>query len=261
MTATGVDHDTGSSDDVDNSSDSDIPDTDVTDSTTIVACIPNFEIQCMFRQLLRNHIHRHMKSDTRIRSVTLFRDMVSGEMASFAEGFAKLIWESMPAQLLGGKEFVYQAYVCAFFTAASEAAIDLRYSSAWEIQVERCAGIGRLDFILQRMGDDTGVIQEHKREKLTKKDKRDGYGDSQSKRLTKMVAKGLQQLETKQYRASMRDHVTKLHEYSLGFLGPYCAIAGRSLKREPGGQWVIVNSYDAAQNEKQRALLYRSKSS
>ena len=111
------------------------------------------------------------------------------------------------------------------------------------------------------MEDDTGVIQEHKREKLTKKDKKEGYGDSQSKRLTKTVAEGLQQLETKQYRALLRDHVTKLHEYSLGFLGPYCAIAGRSLNREPGGQWVIVNSYDADQDEKRRVLLYRSKSS
>ena len=111
------------------------------------------------------------------------------------------------------------------------------------------------------MEDDTGVIQEHKREKLTKKDKKDGYGDSQSKRLTKMAAEGLQQLETKQYRSSMRDHVTKLHEYSLGFLGPYYAIVGRLLKREPGGQWVIVNSYAADQDEKRRALLYRSKSS
>jgi len=202
-----------------------------------------------------------MTSETRSRSVALFRGMVSGEMASFAEGFAKLVWETMPAQFLGGREYVYQAYVCAFFTAASEAASDLRYEPAWEVHVERCAGIGRLDLILQRMEDDTGVIHEHKRLKLTKKDKKDGYGDSQSKRLTKMAAKGLRQLETKQYRASMRDHVTDLHEYSLGFLGPYCAIAGRSLKREPGGQWVVVNSYDADQDEKRRALLYRSKSS
>ena len=202
-----------------------------------------------------------MKPETKTRSAALFHGMVSGEMASFAEGFAKLVWDTLPAQFLGGREYVYQAYVCAFFTVASEAANDLRYKPAWEVQVERCAGIGRLDLILQRMEDDTGVIQEHKRLKLTKKDKKDGYGDSQSKRLTKMAAKGLQQLETKQYRASMRDHVTNLHEYSLGFLGPYCAIAGRSLKREPGGQWVVVNSYDADQDEKRRALLYRSKSS
>ena len=202
-----------------------------------------------------------MTSETRTRSVALFRGMVSGDLASFAEGFAKLVWDTMPAQFLGGKEYVYQAYICAFFIAASEAANDLRYDPAWEVQVERCAGIGRLDLILQRMKDDTGVIHEHKRLKLTKKDKEDGYGDSQSKRLTKMVAKGLRQLETKQYRASMRDHVTDLHEYSLGFLGPYCAIVGHSLKREPGGQWVVVNSYGADQDETRRALLYRSKSS
>ena len=80
-------------------------------------------------------------------------------------------------------------------------------------------------------------------------------------RLTKMAAEGLQQLERKQYRASMRDHVTKLHEYSLGFLGPYCAILGRSLERKPGEQWVIVDSYDADEDEKGRDRLYRSQSS
>jgi hypothetical protein len=74
----------------------------------------------------------------------------------------------------------------------------------------------RLDLILQWMEDDTEVI--HKWEKRTKADdKKHGYGDSQSKRLAKMVAEGLQQLEKKQ-----RDHVTKLHKYGLG---PYCTIA------------------------------------
>jgi len=76
-----------------------------------------------------------------------------------------------------------------------------------------------------------------------------------------MAAEALEQLEMKQYRASMRDRVTKLRECGLAFLGPYCAISGRSLERGPDGQWVIVNSYDADQDEKRRDSLYRSKSS
>jgi hypothetical protein len=35
------------------------------------------------------------------------------------------------------------------------------------------------------MGDDTGVLHEHKQELFTPQDKREDYGDSKSKRLTK----------------------------------------------------------------------------
>jgi len=38
-----------------------------------------------------------------------------------AEEFGKLIFNAMPVQLLSTKKVVYQAHVCAFFTAASEA--------------------------------------------------------------------------------------------------------------------------------------------
>lgn len=182
-------------------------------------------------------------------------------MASFAAKFGTLVWETMPSQFLGGKEFVYQAYVCAYFTATSEAANTLKHKPTWDVQVEQCAEIGRLDLILQRMGDDTGVLQEHKRMKLSKKDKKEGYGDSQRKGLTKMAAKALTQLETKGYRALMRGHVMKLREYGLAFLGPYCAIVGRSLERERGGPWVVTATYDADEDEKRRDLLYCSQSS
>ena len=54
------------------------------------------------------------------------------------------------------------------------------------------------------MEDDTWTIQEHKREKLTKKD----YSQSTDEDGNE----GLQQLETKQCRAAMRNHVTRLHK-------------------------------------------------
>ena len=61
---------------------------------------------------------------------------------------------------LGHKEFVYQAYVCAFFTAASDTSTALKpgFKRAWEVRIEQCAGVGRLDLVLQRMGDDTGIL-------------------------------------------------------------------------------------------------------
>ena len=66
----------------------------------------------------------------------------------------------------------------------------------------------------------------------------------------------LVQLETRQYHASMRDHVMKLHEYGLAFLGPYCTIVGRSLERKQGGGSVIMDTYDSVKDEELRKLLY-----
>lgn len=200
-----------------------------------------------------------MEPKTKSRSIGLFREMVSGDMSSFAVQFGRLVWETMPSQFLGRTEFVHQAYVCAFFTAASDASSSLeRNKSAWEVRVEECAGIGRLDLILQRMGDDTGVLHEYKREPFTPQDRREGYSHSQCKRLTKKAEEALVQLETRQYRASMRDHVTKLREYGLALLGPYCAIVAHSLERKQGGAWVITDTYGAVKDEERRKLLYTS---
>jgi hypothetical protein len=231
---------------------------DAIGGTKILVRIPNFEIQGKFRQWLRNHISRHMEPEMKSTSVDLFRKMVSGDMASFAGQFGRLIWDTMSIAFLGHKEFVYQAYVCAFFAAASDAstALEPGFERAWDVRIEQCTGVGRLDLVLQRMGDDTGILHEHKREPFTPQDKKEGYSDLQCKRLTKKAEEALVQLETRQYRASMRDHVTKLHEYGLAFLGPYCAIVGRSLERKQGGGWVITDTYESVKDEERRKLLY-----
>ena len=54
-----------------------------------------------------------------------------------------------------------------------------------------------MDLILQRMGDDIGVLHEHKREPFTPQDKGKGYSDSQCKRLTKKAEEALVQLKTR----------------------------------------------------------------
>jgi hypothetical protein len=256
---TGTDGDADASSDTDSSSDTGassdaIPVATVTSSAarTVQVRIPNHEIREVFRRWLHAHVAKCLKEQgNTARSVALFNEMVHGSMSSFAKEFRKLIWQTMPSQFIGSKEFVYQAYVCAFFTAAGEAATSKDMD--WELTVERCAGIGRLDIILQRMGDKAAVLQEHKRELLSAKDRN---GDSQSKRLTKMAEDALLQLETRQYRAAMKDHVTELREYGLGFLGPFCAVAGRFLKRRPGGQWIIKDTYSAEKDERRRARLY-----
>ena len=45
----------------------------------------------------------------------------------------------------------------------------------------------------------------------------------------------------------MKDHVTKLHEYGLAFLGPYCAVVGRSLES---------GSKEVHGDQERRKLLY-----
>jgi hypothetical protein len=78
-------------------------------------CIPNFEIRGKFHQWLQNHISQRMPPEIKSKSIGLFREMVSGDISSFAAQFGKLVWDTMPIEFLGRKEFVYQAYVCAFF--------------------------------------------------------------------------------------------------------------------------------------------------
>ena len=181
----------------------------------------------------------------------IFQNMVSGRMALFAKGFSKLIWRSMPTQFLGCKEYVYQAWVSGFFAIASQSA-----SPTWVVDVEHCSGTGRLD--LRLLSDDEAVIHEYKRIKLTKKEKQSGYTHSQRKRLTKAAEKGMEQIEIKGHRARLPYQVIKLREFGIAFLGPYCGIVGRSLEREPGGEWRIIKLYHAEKNERHRDRLYHA---
>jgi hypothetical protein len=52
---------------------------------------------------------------------------------------------------------VYQAYVFAFFTAATQA---IPVTPKWEVAMERYSGFGRLDLIIQWPTDKYGAIQD-----------------------------------------------------------------------------------------------------
>jgi hypothetical protein len=93
-----------------------------------------------------------MEPEIKSKSIGLFREMMSGEMSSFAAQFGRLMWDTMPIQFLGRREGVYQAYVCEYFTAACDAstALEPKNNSAWDVRVEECGGIGRLDLILHQ---------------------------------------------------------------------------------------------------------------
>jgi hypothetical protein len=218
-----------------------------------VVRLPNYEIRTLFRRWLCTHINKHMDGRLRRKGAAMFLTAVSGSMASFSEEFRKLIFNTMPGQFLSNKEVVYQAYVCAFFTAASQA---LQVISRWEIEVECRAGSGCLDLIIQHMANRHGSIQEYKRVWPSAKEKGGGYGDSQRTRLTKAASKAIVELDARSYRGRIRDHVTELREYGVAFLGPYCAVEARLIKRKPGGQWEVKELYTADQDEARREQLY-----
>jgi len=248
-----------------NSSDSDSPDDDtvsdggnnidgsVGDFTRFLSAqIPNHEIKYIFRQWLHDHLMSVVNlSGKEATCMAIFRNMVLGPMAKFAKKFMAMIWSSMPNQFLGSKGCMYQAFVCGFFTVASQLATN---DGEWTLTVEGSSGIGRFDFCLHRITE--AIIHEYKQIKMSKRDKRSGYDESKCRRLTKEAENGLQQIHNKGYHAKLPNEVTRLREYSIAFLGPYCAIIGHSLERVPGGQWKVTGLYDAERNERNCVALY-----
>jgi hypothetical protein len=225
------------------------------DMESMIVHLPNNKIRSVFHQWLHTYITKCITAKClRAPSIDLFHIMVSDAMSLFAIDFGKLILATMPGQFFGSKEVVYQAYVCAFFTAAAEAT---QASPNWEVEVDRYSGVGCLDLIIQQMGGNHAIIQEHKHIKFSKKDKTEGYGESQRKQLTKIAEKALTQIETKHYCTMIRDHVTELCKLGLAFLGPYCAVEGHLLRRDHGGQWTIWKVYTTEQDEARRAEMYR----
>ena len=103
------------------------------------------------------------------------------------------------------------------------------------------------------MGGNNATIQRI----IFSKDKAEGYGESQCRRLTKIAEKALKQIETKRYRTVIKDQVTELREFGLAFLGPYCAVVGHLLGRDRGGKWKIREVYATDQDEARRAEMYK----
>jgi len=251
----GPDGDNGSDADGDNGSDSDSDNTSDAGSLTILLlCIPNSEIQTLVRRWLRTYMKKCIKArKPHTSGEALFSMAVHGPMATFAKRFGNFITDQMPARFLGSREQVYQAFVCAWFTCAAHS---VKVTPHWEVCVERDAGWGRLDLVIQQAHHENGVIKEYKRISPTKKDKKDGYGDSQCRRLTKEADNALNQVETRSYRNYVQPHVTKVFEYGIAFLGPYCAVAGRLLERKPGERWLITETYDSKADEERRSKMY-----
>jgi hypothetical protein len=220
----------------------------------LAVSIPNYEIYSVFSRWLRAHVSRSIATlKLQTASIDLIHTMASGSLSSFAEKFGALVLNEMPGQFFGNKEVVYQSWVAGYITTAAAAT---RVQPSWEVHVERYAGAGRLDLIMHKRKGKYAVIQEYRRLKPLEKEKGMGYISSNDSRLTNKADEALQQLEDRCYRAKLGPHVTELREYGVAFLGPYCAIVARSMRRADRGKWAVVGDYTAVEDTARRETMY-----
>lgn len=180
-------------------------------------------------------------------SVSLFCDMVDGNFSEFAKAFGELVITSMPQRIFGSKEHVYQDWIYAYFSGVAGA----MGNKKWTTRMEVVAGDGRADVILYDE-EKRGGILEFKRLPHPIKN---GYGNNQESLLSKATNGALNQCDTRHYRAGMPKGVTKIVEYGIAFLGPYCAVEARMLEKKDG-KWITQTAYSASTDEKRRKETY-----
>lgn len=86
-------------------------------------------------------------------------------------------------------------------------------------------------------------------------DKKEGYRDQERKQLSSGTKEALLQCDTCHYCLTMPEHVNIVYEYGLAFLGPYCAVEARVLKKV-NGTWVTDRVYTAEEDERRRQYTY-----
>jgi hypothetical protein len=124
--------------------------------------------------------------------------------------------------------------------------------------VQRYTGAGCLDLFISRKQGEPAVIQEYRRLDPSDGDEKGkGYTDSKAQRLTDEADAALQQIENKLYRGRLRSHVTELREYGVAFLGPYCAVVARSMRRADDRTWVVIEPYTADEDAARCEKMYQ----
>ncbi len=208
--------------------------------------IPNAEIQFEFRGWIWKDFKSRMTPELSETSVGQFNLMVNGHFAEFAESFGKFFFREAPPRIFGGRESAYQEYVYAYFSSAAQA---LDVTPKWTTKMEVGTGLGRADIVFY---NEVGFVAEVKRFSHNKKE---GYRDQERKLLSSGTKEALLQCDTRHYLSTMPEHVNTIYEYGLAFLGPYCGVEARILKKE-NGTWVTDSVYTADEDEKRRQRTY-----
>jgi len=215
------------------------------DASTSVR-IPNAEIQTEFRGWIREDFHSRMTPELSETSIRQFNLMVNGDFAEFAESFGNFFFREAPACIFGSRESAYQEYVNAYFSSAAHA---LQVRPKWTVKMEVGAGLGQAGIVFY---NEVGVIVEVK---CFSHDKKEGYHNQERKQLSSGTKEALLQCDTRHYRLMMPKHVNTIYEYGLAFLGPYCGVEARILKKE-NGSWVTESAYTADEDENRRQRTY-----
>ena len=145
---------------------------------SVYVCIPNAEIRSQFRRWIKRDFSSRMTEDLSGPSVNLFRVMTDGNFKEFAIHFGRFLLESVPQRIFGSVEMVYQDYLFAYFSSATEARA---IQPKWNMMMETAAGTGRTDMVYwnEKRGTIIGVKRieytgkkgyrnAHERELLTK---------------------------------------------------------------------------------------------
>jgi hypothetical protein len=200
--------------------------------------IPNAEVHSEFRGWIQEDFRRRMTPELSETSIGQFNLLVNGHFAEFAESFGSFFFGEAPACIFGGRESAYQEYVYAYFSSAA-----LKVRPKWTIKMEIGAGLGYIVFY-----NEVGVVVEMKRFSHGKKE---GYRDQEHKQLSNGTKEALLQCDTRHHRSMMPERVNTVYEYGLAFLGPYCAVEARVLKKVDG-TWITNRVYTAEEDEKRR---------
>ncbi|KAI0048121.1 hypothetical protein FA95DRAFT_1678602 [Auriscalpium vulgare] len=226
--------------------------------------IPNQEVRELFHNWLKNNVaDKLITAETISESKHLFKTAYSGTLQDFADDFSVWIEERLPPHFFGQHECVYHAYIYGYFRAAAEC-ID---ASEWSVKIEKAAGEGRLDMVIQGRSETShqAVIHEYKR--LAPKEKKGGgkkkvvdryyKTPSIAAKLEKLSREALDQIAERQYRTtSIAKHVTELREVGIAFLKRNTAITSRLLVREPGKEWRVKEVYTVENDRVRRERMY-----
>jgi len=219
---------------------------DISVGASTLVRIPNAEINSEFRGWIHEDFRHRMTPELFETSIGQFNLLVNGQFAEFAESFGSFFFKDAPARIFGGHESAYQEYVYAYFSSAAHA---LKIRPKWTFKMEVGAGLGRADIVFYK---EEGVVVEVKR---FSHDKKEGYRDQERIQLSGGTKEALSQCDTRHYRLTMPEHVNTVYEYGLAFVGPYCAVEARVLKKV-NGTWVTNLVYTAEEDEKRRQRTY-----
>ncbi|CAI2163056.1 11380_t:CDS:2 [Funneliformis geosporum] len=157
--------------------------------------------------------------------ISMLEHLLLGNLDSFKNEFECMVIDTLSFYDVGGSksgknaEYVYHAFCLGMFVVARD--------RGYNVDSNREAGTGRYDVrIVPKSGaiSDAAVVIEFK-------------VVDDMKNLQNIAQKALNQIEEKQYRATLQNEVRKVLEIGIAFKGKMSCVLGRSLRRNENNTW------------------------